>query len=530
MRARTMLVALLAAAPVAAQTYTTADPVVRKLYDEGMLRSQAGHLLQVLSDSIGPRLTGSPGIKRGNDWLVATYASWGVEAKNEPYGTWKSWRRGPTHIDLVAPRVRSLEGLMLAWSAGTGGKDVEGDVVVLPDVPDSAAFAAWLPSARGKFVLISMLQPTCRPDDNWERFAMPESFTRLKAERTDAQTQWNARLQKTGFGVGLGTGALGVRLEAAGVAGVVASRWSNGWGVQKVFDAQTTRIPSLDISCEDYGLLYRLADHRQGPRLRVRAESELMGEQPVFNTIARMPGSARPEEFVVLSAHFDSWDGGSGTTDNGTGTITMLEAARLLKTHYPKPRRTIIVGHWSGEEQGLNGSRAFSQDHPDVVKGLQALFNQDNGTGRVVNFSASGLTTASGNLARWMATVPNELTRGITLSFPGAPSGGGSDNASFVCYGAPAFGLGALDWSYGQYTWHTQRDTYDKVVLDDLRNNATLTAILAYLASEDPETLSRDRRVFDRGPNVQNTPGGFPQATSWPACRDAIRESKGYVR
>jgi hypothetical protein len=512
------------------QAWSTADPTIRKLYDEGMNRSQAGKLIQVLSDSIGPRLTGSPGMKRGNDWLVATYKSWGIDAKNESYGTWKAWRRGITHVDLVAPRVRSLEGMMLAWSGGTGGKDAEGDVVILPDVPDSTAFAAWLPSVKGKFVLISMLQPTCRPDDNWERFAVPESFARMKALRDSATRRWGDRIRRTGLGTGLGTGALGVRLEAAGAAGVIASRWSNGWGVQKVFDAQTTRVPSVDISCEDYGLLYRLAENNQGPRLRVRADAEFLGEQPVFNTIARIPGSAKPDEYIVLSAHFDSWDGGSGTTDNGTGTITMLEAARILRAHYPNPKRTIVVGHWSGEEQGLNGSRAYAADHPEVVRGMQALFNQDNGTGRVINFSASGLTTASGNLAKWMANVPSEISRHITMSFPGAPSGGGSDNASFICHGAPAFGLGALDWAYGTYTWHTQRDTYDKVVLDDLKNNATLVAMLTYLASEDPETLSRDRRVFERGPEVQAGAGRFPQPTAWPACRDAIRDSKGYVR
>jgi Zn-dependent M28 family amino/carboxypeptidase len=232
----------------------------------------------------------------------------------------------------------------------------------------------------------------------------------------------------------------------------------------------------------------------------------------------------------VLSAHFDSWDGGSGTTDNATGTVVMQEALRILKQVYPNPKRTIVVGHWGGEEQGLNGSRAYTQDHPEVVKGLQALFNQDNGTGRVINFSASGFTTASGNLARWMAAVPAEISRNITLGFPGAPSGGGSDNASFVCYGAPAFGLGALDWSYGQYTWHTQRDTYDKVVLDDLRNNAVLTAMLVYLASEDPETLSRDRRSFDRGPTAAAAPGGFPTPQSWPSCTPALRSSSEYRR
>jgi carboxypeptidase Q len=532
MRPILLLASAALAGTVSAQTYTTSDQTIRRLYDEGMNQSHAAKLLQVLSDSIGPRLTGTPGMKRGNDWLVSTYASWGIEAKNEQYGTWKAWRRGVTHIDLIAPRVRTLEGMMLAWSGGTGGKDIEGDVVILPDVPDSAAFVQWLPQARGKFVLVSMLQSTCRPDDNWEEFATPESFARMRAQRDTATRQWAARLQRTGYATSLGTGTLGVRLEQAGAAGVIASRWSNGWGVQKVFDSRTTRVPSIDISCEDYGLVYRLAENRQGPRLRVRADAEHLGEQPVFNTIARIPGTEKPQEYIVLSAHFDSWDGGSGTTDNGTGTITMLEAARLLKKHYPNPKRTIIVGHWSGEEQGLNGSRAYAADHPEVVSGLQALFNQDNGTGRVVNFSASGLTTASGNLARWMANIPADIARHITMSFPGAPSGGGSDNASFVCYGAPAFSLGALNWSYGTYTWHTQRDTYDKAVIDDLKNNATLTAMLAYLASEDPEKLSRDQRVFDRGPAPSAGPGGFggQQPRAWPSCTEPLRNSSLYRR
>ena len=226
------------------------------------------------------------------------------------------------------------------------------------------------------------------------------SFARMRAMRDTANTRWNARVAATGYALGLGTGTLGKRLQEAGVAGVIASRWSNGWGVNKVFDSRTDKVPSIDLSCEDYGLVYRLTENNQGPTLRVRAESEFLGDVPVFNTIATIKGSQKPDEYVMLSAHFDSWDAGSGTTDNGTGTITMLEALRILKKVYPNPKRTIVVGHWSGEEQGLNGSRAFAADHPEVVKGLQALFNQDNGTGRIVNFSASGFTTASGNLAQ----------------------------------------------------------------------------------------------------------------------------------
>src|SRR5512143_4044672 len=157
---RSLSVAAILVASVAsvasAQTYTTADAVVRQIWTEGTKNSQAYKLAPVPSASIGPRLTGSPGIKNGNDWLVATYKSWGVDARNEQYGKWKGWRRGATHIDLMTPRVRTLEGTMLAWSAGTAAKDVTGATVILPEVADSAALVAWLPQAKGKFVLVSM--------------------------------------------------------------------------------------------------------------------------------------------------------------------------------------------------------------------------------------------------------------------------------------------------------------------------------------------------------------------------------------
>jgi carboxypeptidase Q len=533
-RVLSLAAVLAVAAPtvLVAQTYTTGDQTIRQIWAEGMNSSQAYKLAQVLSDSIGPRLTGTPGIKRGNDWLVATYKSWGVDARNEQYGKWKGWRRGTTHVDLMTPRVRTLEGTLLAWSAGTGGKDVTAATVILPEIADSTALVAWLPQAKGKFVLVSMPQATCRPDDNWRQFGDSASFARMRAQRDADTAKWNARIRATGYGLGLGTGTLGRRLQDGGVAGVIASRWSNGWGVNKVFDSRTDKVPSIDLSCEDYGLVYRLTENNQGTTLRVRAESEFLGDVPVFNTIATIKGSQKPDEYVMLSAHFDSWDAGSGTTDNGTGTITMLEALRILKKIYPNPKRTIVVGHWSGEEQGLNGSRAFAADHPEIVKGLQALFNQDNGTGRIVNFSASGFTTASGNLAKWMSNIPAEIARNINLSFPGAPAGGGSDNASFVCYGAPAFGLGATSWDYGTYTWHTNRDTFDKIVLDDLKNNATLTAMLVYLASEDPETLARDKRVFDQGPDVRRPANAFggnaPQ--TWPSCTEPLRDYSQYRR
>ncbi len=487
--------------------------------------SRAYPLAQALLDSIGPRLTGTPQQKNAIDWIIARYRELGINARAEQYGTWRGWRRGTSRIDLIQPRVRSLEGVMLAWSPGTPrAAPVEVPTVILPDVRNPAELRAWLPQVRGKAVLISMAQPTCRPDENWTQYADTASFTRMRTARTAATNAWNQRLMNasgdttTGFAVR----TLAPQLEAAGARAIISNTWPNGWGVDRIFNARSNQVPTVDLSCEDYGLVYRLTENRQNPVLRIQAESENLGEVPVFNVIAEIRGSQKPDEYVVLSAHFDSWDGGSGATDNGTGTITMFEAMRILKQAYPNPRRTILVGHWSGEEQGLVGSRSFAADHPEIVKGLQALFNQDNGTGRIQNISASGLIDATGSLAQWLARVPREITHNITFGFAGAPASGGSDMASFSCYGAPGFSLGSLSWDYSPYTWHTHRDTFDKIVWDDLKSNAVLTAMLAYLASEDPDSVSRTRA------NIYNPFTGRPG--DWPACTTPPRKSSEWTR
>lgn len=511
--------AVAAARDVAAQSFPTDDAVLKRIWAIGMDSSQTYPLAQALLDSVGPRLTGSPNQKAGIDWLLSRYRVWGINARAEQYGTWRGWRRGVSHVDLLQPRVRSLEAVMLAWSPGTPrGAPVEATTVILPSVQSPAEFQAWLPQVRGKFVLISMAQPTCRPDDNWRQYADTVSFTRMRAQRADMTLAWNQRLMRASGDttVGAAVRTLVPKLEAAGARGILSHLWSQGWGVDKIFQARSQQVPTVDLSCEDYGLVYRLTENRQNPVLRVQAESQELGEVPVFNVIGEIRGSQKPDEYVFLSAHFDSWDGSSGATDNGTGTLTMLEAMRILKMVYPNPKRTIVVGHWSGEEQGLVGSRAFAADHPEIVKGLQALFNQDNGTGRVVNVSASGLVDATANLASWLARVPREISRNITFGFAGSPAGGGSDNASFACYGAPGFGLGSISWEYGTYTWHTNRDTFDKIVFDELKNNVVLTAMLAYLASEDPATVARTRaNVF----TFTGRPG------QWPECQVPPRKS-----
>jgi carboxypeptidase Q len=579
---RLVLAASLIAAPLAAQTattYPTNDPVIQRIFRLGMDSSQVQKLSQVLLDSVGPRLTASPGMKNASDWVIKKYQEWGIEGRADRYGTWRGWRRGVSHIDLMQPRVRSLEGQMLAWSPPTpGSRPVTAEVVILPKFADSTAFVAWLPSARGKIVMISPAWHSCRPSEEWHRFATPASMARMDSLTSAMQADWTERIRGTGYGVSLGTGTLGTRMEKAGIAGILTSRLKINYGslgggggggrggggggrggrgggapagnsargggpssaiaqanaarqaagpggtagqsVVEVFETYNTVAPAVTLSCEDYGLVYRLAENNQKPLVRLELDAALLGEQPAFNTLGVIKGVEKPDEYVMLSAHFDSWDGGSGATDNGTGTMMAMEAMRILKLAYPRPKRTIMVAHWNSEEQGLNGSRAFAQDKPEVLKGLQALFNQDNGTGRVQSISGSALTNAGKHLKAWYEKLPGWYSdstsqNAISWSFNDVPAtqAGGTDGAVFSCYATPSFGFGALNWNYGNYTWHTNRDTYDKVVFDDLKHNATLAALMIYLASEDPQFISRDRSPGEWPADWPNNCGLAPRQT-----------------
>jgi hypothetical protein len=486
--------------------------VIDKIILEANQNSQLKSLGHELLDGIGPRLVGSPQMTQAHDWVAAQYKSWGIDARNEKWGEWRGWERGITHIDMVAPWTRSLSATQLAWSPASPAGGAIGEVIILADLADSIAFQKWLPAVKGKYVLVSAPQLTGRPDYNWEKWATEESFEKLKADRTKIEEAWAARLLKTGKN----RKDLHLALEQAGALGIVTSYWSKAFGANKIFSAMTQKVPTVDLSLEDYGLLYRLAESGKKPQINLNAQSKENGLVPTFNTIAEIKGTEFPDEYVLLSAHLDSWDGGTGATDNGTGTIMMMEVMRILKAVYPNPKRTILVGHWGSEEQGLNGSRGFVEDHPELMGKIQALFNQDNGTGRVANLSGQGFVDSYDYLGKWISKVPAEITKDITYTFPGSPGTGGSDFASFVAAGVPAFSLSSLSWDYGTYTWHTNLDTYDKIVFDDVQSNVILAAIMVYMAAEEPEMVSRKKRT------LTNPRTGEPM--DWPTPRSPNRK------
>ncbi|MEP7344480.1 MAG: M28 family peptidase [Gemmatimonadaceae bacterium] len=503
----------------AAQGFRSPDSAYQRMWQAGIEQSQLERLAQVLVDSIGPRLSGSPGFASAVTWLEHTYQGFGIPVRRERYGTWRGWQMGTVHMQLIAPRVQNLDVELLAWSPPTpNGRPVEADVAVIPALADSAAVTQWLQSVKGKFILVSTPEVMCRAPQELDRYARPATITKLTAQRTEAARIANERLNALApadVAADQRSVAIAGRLESAGVIGIGTLLWSNGWGVNKIFGAWSERVPSLDLSCEDYGLLHRLASNNQGPRVRLTVESQSTpAEVPMFNVVAELKGTELPNEYVLLSAHLDSWHGATGATDNGTGTLTMLEAMRILKQTYPNPRRTIIAGHWGGEEQGTIGSLSFNEDHKDVIDGLQVAFNQDNGTWRVEILEGQGFLKASSNLARWVSQLPSELTDSVRLQVPGAQANSGSDHTSFICRGAPAFRLQSSYSEYRQYTWHTNRDTYDKIVFDDLKRNATMAAMLAYAASEDRERTDRAQALLVN-PNGTTRP--------WPQCRPARR-------
>ena len=505
---------LLASLSISSQNVT-----IDSIIEEATNNSQVELLAHELFDLIGPRLVGTPQMKNAHDWAVKKYEKWGMTARLHQWGVWRGWERGITHIDMLEPRIRTLAGRQLAWSPSTSKKGITAEVTKIPEINEKSEFDQWLKTIKGKFVLVSQNQITGRPDYQWEEYATPESFEKLKEDRDKVSEKWFSNFRKTGYGYR----DINKAFEDAGAVGLISSYWSKAFGANKVFSARTEKIPNVDLNLEDYTMLYRMVENGSTPKVKIISTSKELGEMPTFNTIAEIKGVEKPDEYVILSAHFDSWDGGQGSTDNGTGTLVMMETMRILKKFYPNPKRTIMVGHWGSEEQGLNGSRAFVEDYPEIIENTQAVFNQDNGTGRVIDISGQGFLNSYDYLSDWLSAVPRNVTKHIETDFPGIPGGGGSDYASFVAAGVPAFSLSSLSWSYSNHTWHTNLDTYDKIVFDDLKNNVILTAILAYKASEDVDKASREKRIMPES-TVNPRTGRMMRSRGWPSIRKPNRD------
>lgn len=298
------------------------DAIILEATENSQLESLAHHL----TDRIGPRLVGTPEMKQANDWVVSTYQSWGIDAQNEQFGTWRGWQRGPTHVEMISPRNIELTGRQLAWSPSTK-KPVEAEVVAMPLFSNKTEFGNWGKTVKGKIVLISNPPYSGRPESNWKEFATEAVFEAYKSKKEAYNNAWRASMDTLGFSAS----ELVKEIENLGAVGLISTSPTNSWGATRVFGTSTKKIPEINLNPEDYGMIYRLAKNGAKPIIKIEAESKSSKPVPTYNTIGEIRGSEKPDEYVYLSAHLDSWDAGTGATDNATGTILMMEVMRILK-------------------------------------------------------------------------------------------------------------------------------------------------------------------------------------------------------
>ncbi len=429
--------------------------VLLRIIEEGKERSQVMDHLSHICLEIGPRLTGSTRLETANRWAAERFESFGL--KNAHVRQWGElpvrFDRGPSTGEMLKPVERKFEFTTRSWSAGTNGP-VEG--VVLREPQTEEEFAAIADRLTGAWIL--------RP-----------SATRQNA--------------------------FGDRLINAGIAGIIttsADELVRTGGVSGIMQLDFDNLPagvSVLVRRSDYDAINsRLTD---GEEVVVRFDLQHHFERgpiPLYNTIAEIPGRELPDEVVIISGHLDSWDGpgSQGTVDNGTGSSVAIEAARILAAIGVQPKRTIRFILWTGEEQGLLGSRAYVDSLSEEERAkISAVFVDDSGTNQ--QSSLSGVTVMEPMLRQAIAPMnyafpdaPLELNISETM-----PRGGASDHASFNRVGVPGFFWGKTGRAFYRYAWHTQNDKIDQAIPEYLIKNATVSAIAAYVLAEADTLLPR---------------------------------------
>jgi hypothetical protein len=476
------LVALTAATPLAAQSSVDTAGSGR-LIDQEMNHSQVMENLQHLSDIIGPRLSGSPAMRRANEWTAQQFKSYGLTADLEPYTFGVSWERGSAGLRLLSPFTRNITAHSWAWTEGTQGKSLSGPVV-LTDLSTPESLAVYRSKVNGAWVLPRAPFPVWNADgppmtakDSAELEAKiklrSSAFADTSARAVAARRQYQLDLPY----VLKSAGALGTLIDGSKQFGLMTMSGS---------PTRVAPLPSMVISHEDYALLARLIQSGVSPRVEGRVANRL-GKTPVqqWNTVAELKGSERPGEVVILGAHLDSWDLGTGVTDNGTGSMVVLEAARALAQSGLKPKRTVRFILFSGEEEGLLGSRAYAEAHADRADSIQAVLVLDNGTGAITGQALQGRKDLEGLWKQLLAPVAKLNADSVRDA-----NKGGTDHLSFLPYGVPGFNFDQLERGYN-HTHHSQTDTYDNAVAGDLKQAAAVMAVTAYELANLPELLPR---------------------------------------
>jgi len=435
--------------------------------------------LTYLTSQIGPRLTGSPQVDRASHWTEEQFRGLGLgNAHLESWSIANSWTRGPASGRVTSPALHELTLATMGWSPSTNGT-VKGELATI-DVEKPEDLEKYKGKLGGKIVLFGKPREMEPPMDPmltpWGEGTIP-----VMHAKEDKPIDYRAYMATR-------RAAMKMLQEEKAVALLMGSDKMYGLLNMTTLsrEYQAAALPAAFLAREDYLLLWQL--QAAGPvQMEVNIQGTLSGKPvEVYNTVAEIPGTAKPDEVVILGAHLDSWDLGTGATDNGTGSMAVLEAARALQKLGVKPKRTIRFVLFTGEEQGLNGSRAYVAAHKDELPKISGVLIHDTGTGKVLTIGLMGNYNVRETIDRVM--YPLAETAGIME--PTLRSEGGSDHVSFDEAGVPGFWCVQDPADYDK-THHSQADTLDRVRWDELTQGAEVLAVFGYNVAQLPELLPR---------------------------------------
>jgi hypothetical protein len=483
---------------VVGQTEPVDLQAVYKIKDEGLQRSKVMEIASYLTDVYGPRLTGSPEIRRAGEWAVKELQSYGLaNVRLEPWtGFGRGWINERFSAHMTAPSTATLIGYPKAWTPGTDGV-VKGEAIeALLETP--ADLEAWRGKLKGKFVLTAPPRP------------ITPHFTPQADRYTDAGLEALAR-QPIAAGRGRGGAPGGTNpnfardrtafLVAEGVLATLEPGRGDGGTVfvqsgGSRNEADPPTIPQVVLAPEHYNRIVRVLAKKIPVALEVEIRNSFpQGDAGAFNVIAEIRGADKADELVMLGAHFDSWHTGTGATDNAAGSAVMMEAMRILKATGLPLRRTVRMGLWGGEEQGFFGSRAhvaeqFGNRQTLVTKPahakFSAYFNVDNGGGAIRGVYLQGNEAASPIFRAWMEPFAN-----LGMTTLAIRNTGGTDHLSFDQVGLPGFQFIQDGLEYDSRTHHSNMDVYDRLQAEDMMKNAVIVASFAYHAANRDQLLPR---------------------------------------
>lgn len=520
--------AILLCAPllVQAQDEKVDMNMMQKIRREGLEHSQVMNIAFNITDKSGNRLTNSPGYKRAANYAKETLASWGLQnAAIDPWGEFgKGWELEKSYVAITAPYYKPLLAYPKAWCAGTKGLK-SADIIVVA-AKDSVALEAYKGQLKGKLIILdqatdykhSFKADAVRyTDEELAKMAAAEPAA-PRGRTPDTAQQRRMREQFAGRGAAMRTqtllkamakeeGAIGL-LSSGGVRSHDGTIFAQGGGAYKGTDPEN--FLDLALGLEDFNTILRLAKSGTPVKMDVDVKTKFQtNDLQGYNVIAEIPGTdpALKDEVVMIGAHLDSWQTGTGATDNAAGSSVMMEAIRILKTLGIQPKRTIRIGLWSGEEQGLLGSRGYVKKTFGDVSTMKLLpahdkfsayYNIDNGTGKIRGIYLQGNEACRNIFAQWLAPFKDLGATTVTVS-----NTGGTDHQSFDGIGLPGFQFIQDPVEYDTRTHHSNMDVYDHLIEDDLKQIATIVAAFVY------NTAQRDAKLPRKELPQPRPAGGF---------------------